>query len=123
MRKSRKGIPLTRLPLVSTDCFLLSEWNFDKNAEDGMFPDKITLGSGRKAHWICSVCGNKWIMKVAARNYYTGQGCPSESCVQEKIRKTCLERYGVEKIRLIPGSEEKRKKTNLKRYGVENPFG
>jgi hypothetical protein len=42
--------------------------------------------------------------------------------VQQKIRKTCLERYGVETSGASKQRQEKAKATNLSRYGVENVF-
>lgn len=122
MKKSRKGIPIKKLPIISTDAFLLSEWNFKKNKEQGLDPFKITLGSGREAHWICSKCGHEWTMKIAARNSNTRQGCNSRNCITEKRKSSLMDRYGVDKISSIPCSAEKRKKTNLEKYGVENPF-
>lgn len=41
--------------------------------------------------------------------------------VQEKQKKTMMEKYGVEFPGNVQGSEEKRIKTNLERYGCENP--
>jgi hypothetical protein len=122
MRESRKGIPLTRLPLVSTDCFLLSEWDFEKNDKLNVHPDKITLGSGKKVYWICSTCGNSWMMRIASRNYNNRQGCNSTVCKDRKKKITNLSRYGAEHVLDSNYVKEKIKKTNLKRYGVENVF-
>lgn len=41
---------------------------------------------------------------------------------REKIRKTNIERYGVEWITSLPEIQEKTKKTNLKRFGVDHPM-
>ena len=41
----------------------------------------------------------------------------------EKTKQTCMERYGVENPRQIPGVSEKIKKTCLEKYGAESPFG
>ena len=31
-----------------------AEWDFERNEAEGFYPDKITLGSSKKVHWICS---------------------------------------------------------------------
>ena len=41
---------------------------------------------------------------------------------KEKIKKTCLEKYGVENAFQSTEVKDKIKSTNLKRYGVENPI-
>ena len=37
---------------------LMKEWDYEKNIE--LDPIKLNIGSGKKAWWICSSCGNKW---------------------------------------------------------------
>ena len=71
----------------------------------------------------CKVCGNK-INFIDFRNGYNNH-C-SISCsmkdenVQNKRKKTCLEKYGVEHYNKTEESKEKHKNTNLKKYGVES---
>jgi len=58
---------------------LLSEWDHDKNAEQGLFPEDITLGSHKPVHWVCRQCSlsilHRW---VATPNHRTSnpRGCP-----------------------------------------------
>ena len=72
----------------------------------------------------CKVCGNK-INFIDFRNGYNNH-C-SISCsmkdenVQNKRKKTCLEKYGVEHYNKTEESKEKIKNTCLEKYGVENP--
>ena len=35
---------------------LLSEWDHDKNARQGLFPVDITLRSSKAVHWVCRQC-------------------------------------------------------------------
>ena len=35
---------------------LLSEWDYKRNAKEGMHPDNVTLGSRKLVHWICCRC-------------------------------------------------------------------
>ena len=50
---------------------LIKEWDYEKNSFP---PSSITQGSGKKAWWICSTCGNKWQAEISSRN--KGHGCP-----------------------------------------------
>ena len=58
---------------------LLSEWDHDKNAEQGLFPEDITLASGKPVRWVCRQCSlgilHRW---VATPNAHTqiSTGCP-----------------------------------------------
>ena len=58
---------------------LLSEWDHDRNAERGLFPKNITLGSNQPVHWVCRQCSlgilHRW---VAQPNTRIGchSGCP-----------------------------------------------
>ncbi len=58
---------------------LLSEWDHNKNAEQGLFPENITLGSNKPVHWVCRQCSlgilHTW---VTTPNHRTAnqRGCP-----------------------------------------------
>ena len=65
--------------LLKDNEFLMSEYNFEKNKEIDL--DKLTLGSGKKITWKCSVCGNEWQAKIFNRT--NGTGCPK--CSKNKI--------------------------------------
>ena len=34
----------------------LAEWDHERNNEEGYYPHKVTLGSNKQVHWICSCC-------------------------------------------------------------------
>lgn len=53
---------------------LINEWHLEKNDKLGFYPDKITLGSGKKVWWKCKHCGHEWQAIVCDRNH--GKGCP-----------------------------------------------
>ena len=36
---------------------LLNEWNYERNNQLGLFPDKLTCGSNKSVWWKCSKCG------------------------------------------------------------------
>ena len=58
---------------------LLSEWDHDTTAEEGLFPKNITLSSHKPVHWVCHQCSlgilHRW---VATTNHRTANqsGCP-----------------------------------------------
>lgn len=52
---------------------LLEEWDYEKNGS--VAPDYINYGSVRKYWWICSQCGNHFLMSPNYRTYQK-QGCP-----------------------------------------------
>ena len=50
---------------------LIAEWNYEKNID--LDPSKITLGSDKKAWWLCKE-GHTWSASVS--NRAKGRGCP-----------------------------------------------
>lgn len=67
----------------------------------------------------CPVCGkltkisNLYVPKLRACSY---------ECRQEEIKKTSLQRYGVDNVAKVDSVKEKVRKTLLERYGVDNYF-
>ena len=54
---------------------LMQNWDWDKNNELGLFPDKITFGCNKKVWWKCTKCGHSWL--ASPNNRTNGQtGCP-----------------------------------------------
>ena len=54
---------------------LLKEWDYEKNNELGIYPDKVTCGSHRKVWWHCIKCGHRWLAVISSRAL-AGRGCP-----------------------------------------------
>ncbi len=58
---------------------LLSEWDHDTNAEQGLFPEDITLSSHKPVHWVCQQCSlsmlHRWVTTPNARTS-NQRGCP-----------------------------------------------
>ncbi|KAL3144787.1 hypothetical protein ABBQ38_001899 [Trebouxia sp. C0009 RCD-2024] len=56
----------------------LAEWDFERNDAEGFYPHKITLGSHKLVHWICSRCPrgqpHRWTAMPYAR-IGLGNGC------------------------------------------------
>ena len=58
---------------VSDNAQLMEEWDWEKNAELGLDPHKLTCGSGFKAWWKCHK-GHEWQANIYDR--HNGRGCP-----------------------------------------------
>ncbi|KAL3144785.1 hypothetical protein ABBQ38_001898 [Trebouxia sp. C0009 RCD-2024] len=56
----------------------LAEWDHERNEADGFYPHKVTLGSQKLVHWICSCCPrgqpHRWTAFPRTRVGY-GEGC------------------------------------------------
>ena len=68
-----------RLPTMSASSSSMKQyWDSQRNAEQGMDPDVITIGSQQKANFVCSKCREQqphtWTAVV--QNVFRGAGCP-----------------------------------------------
>jgi predicted nucleic acid-binding Zn-ribbon protein len=52
---------------------LAAEWDMARNLP--LTPEDVPIGSGKKAWWLCIVCGNSWHAVIGSRA--TGHGCPA----------------------------------------------
>lgn len=50
---------------------LLNDWDWEKNNEVGNDPNKLTIGSRKRAFWKCPKCGGTWNTQIKER-----RGCP-----------------------------------------------
>lgn len=75
-----------------SDPLLLKEWDYERNAEIGLFPDQLTPGSNKYAFWICSKCGHKWRAPITRRS--RGDGCRkcADKANPDIKRKTLIEK-------------------------------
>ena len=53
---------------------LMKEWDYKKNNELGLYPEKIAHRSDKKAWWICPICNNQYITAIKSRT--RGSNCP-----------------------------------------------
>lgn len=60
-------------------------------------------------------------LKQTCIEKYGVDNAAKSNVVQDKMKATCLERYGATNVYASDYGKEKIKKTNLERYGVENP--
>ena len=59
---------------------LMAEWNWEKNNELGLDPNKITYGSNKKVWWKCKR-GHEWEATISSRAF--GNNCPY--CSNKKV--------------------------------------
>lgn len=60
---------------------LMSEWDWEENDRCELDPIKLTLGSGKKANWVCTK-GHKWVASIVNR---TGKGLGCPYCSNKRI--------------------------------------
>lgn len=60
---------------------LMADWDVEKNSAEGLDPSRIVVGSKRRVHWKCHVCGHEWQANPANRT--RGQRCPA--CVGKAL--------------------------------------
>lgn len=65
--------------IIDSHPYLLQEWDYEENNKLSIYPTHITAGSGIKIHWMCNVCGFKWLASMYSRK--EGSGCPQ--CTKE----------------------------------------
>lgn len=66
---------------VIDDARLMAEWDWEENEKCGLDPHKLTLGSGKKANWVCPK-GHKWPISIYSRAR-KGTNCPY--CSNKKV--------------------------------------
>ena len=59
---------------------LMKEWDWEKNKD--LDPNKLVVGSEKKAWWICQKCKGTWQTQICVRKKH---GCPY--CTGQKVRK------------------------------------
>jgi len=75
----KRARPKVRQPtLAECNHSLLKEWDTEANAKERLFPDKLTLGSQKRVHWLCHKCPlgvtHKWVASINSRALL-GSGC------------------------------------------------
>lgn len=66
----------------------------------------------------CSKCSPKKLKKTMLERYGVEHYQQTEEC-KERKRKTCVERYGVENVSQIASVQQKKIETNLSKFGAE----
>ena len=57
VRKAGQGRPKPKKPTVAEPgLHYMAHWDHECNAQDGLLPGKVTLGSNKKVDWVCHGC-------------------------------------------------------------------
>ena len=67
--------------LITHPELIASEWDYARNERAGIYPDRITHGSDKKAYWLCLQYKHSYMM--SASNKTRGRGCPY--CAGRKV--------------------------------------
>ena len=73
---------------------------------------------------ICLVCGKETTFKGLTKGYaeHCSVKCKGKDPkVKQKVKQTCLEKFGATNVYASEYGKQKIKSTNIERYGVENP--
>lgn len=70
---------------ISDNSILMEEWNWDKNDQIGIKPNKVSYGSAQKVWWICKE-SHEW--QDSPNHRSRGRGCPICSHKNRYISKT-----------------------------------
>ena len=86
---SRKSQAVNRRPSLTQSQYpTMLEFDFERNQRAGLDPDKITAGSQKLVHWICTNCPRgKAHLFVASPNNRLGHNCGCPYCA---CRKACV---------------------------------
>ena len=72
---------MNKTPKLTTNEQLMTEWDWEENNKRNLDPKQLTIGSGKKASWICQK-GHRWDTSIYHRTK-RGTNCPY--CSNKKI--------------------------------------
>lgn len=89
----------TIMEYVADNSKLMREWLSVKNAELGLEPENLVVGSRKKARWKCSVCGHEWLTYIYVRQKH---GCPKCGFKKLSEERSCIPHNGKTIIDVFP---------------------
>ncbi len=84
-----KNSLLTKFPGIA------AEWDYERNS---ITPDVVTPHSGKKVHWICPNCGNRYEMVVSDRTDKKHCGCPQCGSVKRNQHQRLVQEKNIQTI-------------------------
>ena len=97
---------------------LCEEWYYEKNDVLGLYPNKVSSFSEKKAWWKCSKCGNIWLTKIDARTR-KGSGCPKCGRIKADIGR-CKKVICIDTNEIYNSLKEAEEKTGVNRICISN---
>ena len=89
------------------------------NDSDSLKETLYRIYNGIEEHPKCHTCGKPLIFKGIFFKFCSNICAQSSDEIKQKIKQTCLEKYGVDNYNKTKESKEKIKQTCLEKYGVE----
>ena len=95
--------------------YLINRYNDSDSLKETLF----RIYNGIEEHPKCPTCGKPLVFKGIFFKFCSNICAQSSNEIKQKIKKTCLEKYGVDNYNKTKESKEKIKQTCLEKYGVE----
>ena len=95
--------------------YLISRYNDSDSLKETLY----RIYNGIEEHPKCHTCGKPLVFKGIFFKFCSNICAQSSDEIKQKIKQTCLEKYGVDNYNKTKESKEKIKQTCLEKYGVE----
>ena len=95
--------------------YLINRYDDSDSLKETLF----RIYNGIEEHPKCPTCGKPLVFKGIFFNFCSNICAQSSDEIKQKIKQTCLEKYGVDNYNKTKESKEKIKQTCLEKYGVE----
>ena len=95
--------------------YLINRYDDSDSLKETLF----RIYNGIEEHPKCPTCGKPLVFKGIFFKFCSNICAQSSDEIKQKIKQTCLEKYGVDNYNKTKESKEKIKQTCLEKYGVE----
>ena len=95
--------------------YLINRYDDSDSLKETLF----RIYNGIEEHPKCPTCGKPLVFKGIFFKFCSNTCAQSSDEIKQKIKQTCLEKYGVDNYNKTKESKEKIKQTCLEKYGVE----
>lgn len=95
--------------------YLINRYDDSDSLKETLF----RIYNGIEEHPKCPTCGKPLVFKGIFFKFCSNICAQSSNEIKQKIKQTCLEKYGVDNYNKTKESKEKIKQTCLEKYGVE----
>ena len=95
--------------------YLINRYDDSDSLKETLF----RIYNGIEEHPKCPTCGKPLVFKGIFFKFCSNICAQSSDEIKQKIKQTCLEKYGVDNYSKTKESKEKIKQTCLEKYGVE----
>ena len=95
--------------------YLVNRYDDSDSLKETLF----RIYNGIEEHPKCPTCGKPLVFKGIFFKFCSNICAQSSDEIKQKIKQTCLEKYGVDNYNKTKESKEKIKQTCLEKYGVE----